>query len=344
MRRIGLLVVAACLAAPAAAQGGPCVFQIVPSQSSFSISGTTSVGPLVANPSSVQVSGNLLVDLATEGSPASTGQVASGDAAVQNINVFIPNVLPFLPPLADIDVTNLHISPTSEVFLGGPTGAFSTTASFTVLSGTAAVTPLVGTPSVLDLQGATSDPEAVSGSVSVAGDLLTLSIPLSSTIPLDDPTSGISGSVTLSGTLVATAFLSSGCNTTHFASVQPPSMSAGGTQAFFLDGGPSHAGSFYWTFGSFTGTSPGFQVTPTVLLPLNFDDLFLITLTQPFNPAFTAFAGFLDADGLGQSGLTFPPGSDPGFAGVLFHFAYVTVPDLMTVDFASNAVGVVFEL
>jgi hypothetical protein len=61
----------------------------------------------------------------------------------------------------------------------------------------------VGTASSTDLTGLVSDPIPQSGTLVHAGGTMTLSAAINATFPFDDPTSGVSGSITLTGTLVA---------------------------------------------------------------------------------------------------------------------------------------------
>ena len=117
------------------------------------------------------------------------------------------------------------------------------------------------------------------------------------------------------------------------------SLSAGGTVALSLDAGPSHAGEIYWIFGSGTGTSPGTPIG-SVLLPLNFDGYFKLTLFRPFAGIFTAFLGVLSPSGTAVAAFTVPPGIDPSLAGVTLNHAYVSSPMFGGADFASNAMPV----
>ncbi|MFY9343456.1 MAG: M64 family metallopeptidase [Planctomycetota bacterium] len=59
-----------------------------------------------------------------------------------------------------------------------------------------------------------------------------------------------------------------------------------------------------WT-GS--GTAPGIQLAPGVLLPLNFDALTQLGLDGLNGPVFGSFLGVFDAQGIGQATFTLPP-------------------------------------
>lgn len=77
-----------------------------------------------------------------------------------------------------------------------------------------------------------------------------------------------------------------------------------------------------------------------MLLPLNFDAYFNLTLTKPFLGVFSGFLGVLQPDGTAQAALTIPSGADPGLAGITLYHAYVTAAVFGTVDSASNAIPV----
>ena len=120
------------------------------------------------------------------------------------------------------------------------------------------------------------------------------------------------------------------------ADVEFLSDATGGTQHLTLDAGVAHAGEIYLVLGSFSGTVPGTPVGNTVL-PLNVDAWFLSTLTNPTLQALFGTFGLLDASGRGTAMLILPPGLVPG-GGVTAHHAFVVVPTMTPIDFASNAV------
>ena len=336
----GALVASTLLSFTAQAQGGSCDFQISQSESNFTFGGTTSLGPIVGMPPSFQLSGNLLVDLATEGNPISTGKVVSGDAlVVGGLHAEIPNPFPFFPPLASIDITNLHLSPASDPF-NGVGNMFAADVTVTTLSGTADVVPLTGSPSTVDLTGAVSSPAPSSGSVQQMGSLVRITIPVDLMLMFDDPASGVTGTINLVGSMVATHDLADGCSASLFTTDAPLSLALGGSSTFLLDSGVSNANDFYWIFGSVTGTSPGTSLG-AVTLPLNFDTFFNLTLTRPGAGVFTNLLGFLDAAGQQTAGFSIPAGVDPTLAGLVINFAYAAGPVVGVSDFASNPITVV---
>ena len=115
------------------------------------------------------------------------------------------------------------------------------------------------------------------------------------------------------------------------------SVTSGGAQTMVLNAGAANAGSFYWILGSLSGTSPGIDLGGGLILPVNVDEYFGITVNQPFNPAFTTFLGLLGPDGTATAALTLPPGSDPGFAGLQLHHAYIAGAVAGVIDYTSTA-------
>ncbi|HHK41643.1 MAG TPA: hypothetical protein ENJ50_04415 [Planctomycetaceae bacterium] len=105
-----------------------------------------------------------------------------------------------------------------------------------------------------------------------------------------------------------------------------------------LDGGAAQAGWPYFVFGSATGTSPGLDFGGGLLLPLNFDVYFALTLNKPGLGAFGNFRGMLDGSGQSLSILTIPALMDPSLAGVTLHHAFLSGSVFGTPEFASNAV------
>jgi hypothetical protein len=199
------------------------VFQIQQSASNFNWSGTTSLGPIVGNPSTAfQLAGTTGLDLTVQigSQPIAGGDFSGGDAfTVPDIHGKIPNLLPFLPPLATIDLVGLHVSASSDPFTVDGTGAFSGTGTLTALAGTLTVTVLGQSPSTTPLAGNASDPGPVSGTFTTTAGNIHLSQPVNSTFSFSDPTSGASGSITIVGTIesnyaVYTSFCSGDGSTT----------------------------------------------------------------------------------------------------------------------------------
>jgi hypothetical protein len=194
------------LATPAAAQV-PFVLPINQATSNFNWSGTTSLGPIVGNPSTAfQMAGQAALALTTTpGTFAITGvDFSGGDAyTVPDLHGKIPNPFPILPPLATIDVLGLHISVDAPATTVSGAGAFTADVTITATAGSLVVTPLVGSQTTTPLAGNSSTPSSQVGTIVYVGGSLQLEIPINNTFNFVDPGSGTSGSITVSGTLHA---------------------------------------------------------------------------------------------------------------------------------------------
>jgi hypothetical protein len=150
--------------------------------------------------------GTFDADLSAGGTQALTdGQILAGDLfPTTPIAGKVPNPIPILPPLATVTVTGLRLDVTSDAFTISPTGMFSGNAVFTATAGVADITSLLGGSSQVPLTGNVSPATPFAGTLQVAssGDL-TASIPVSAMFMFADPGTGITGSLTLNGTLVS---------------------------------------------------------------------------------------------------------------------------------------------
>lgn len=200
------LVILSIVAAPTAF-AGELDFIANQAQSNFTWSGTTSLGPIVGNPSNAfQLAGHQVVLLAAGGGAGAkwTGELAGGDlAVVPDLKGKIPNPIPFLPPLATIEVANLHLSLAAQPFDVLNDGSFNALVTATALSGTLTVTPLAGSATVTDLTGSSSNPAAQSGTFTLSGGGLLLTAPIDLAFDFSDPSSGVSGSIAILGTMRA---------------------------------------------------------------------------------------------------------------------------------------------
>jgi hypothetical protein len=204
MRRPLLLAGLVALTLPASAQDLD--FAVDQAQSDFTWSGTTSLGPLQGDPSNAfELAGaqSLALGVGSGGAQWSAAFTSGDLAVVPDLHGKIPNPLPFLPPLATVRVTNLHLSLSSAPFDVAAGGAFTAQVSATILSGTMTVTPLGSSPTVVDLSGNLSAPSPQSGTLSAASGL-TLLAPVNVTFDFADPSSGVSGTLSTAGTLRAT--------------------------------------------------------------------------------------------------------------------------------------------
>jgi hypothetical protein len=221
------------LAGAAQAQGD-FLFQIDSNATGFTWSGTTSLGDIDEQPPNFTLSGTVLMTMDGGGNPVGAGAFAGGGDALitPNIHGEIPNVFPFLPPLATIDMANVHVRVSSPSFAVDAAGNFSTLVTVHILSGTLTIDDISGGHVVTDLAGNSSNPEAASGTITWSGTQYTLTSPVSSNFAFADPTSGVSGSVTLNGTIVArhlpvppAVYCTSNSNSTGAAAQMTPSGS-----------------------------------------------------------------------------------------------------------------------
>lgn len=185
-------------------------FAIVGNQSNFTWTGTSSLGAIVGNPSNqFRLEGGLLVTVgANAGTPDLVGIVSGNALVTPDIRGRINNPIPFLPPLATIEIAGLTLSPAAPPVAVAAGGAYSGSVTLTATSGTMTVSPLGGTPTTSSLVGATSTPQPTNGTFVRNGVLLQLSAPINTSFAFSDPTSGTTGSITVVGTLRAEYSLS----------------------------------------------------------------------------------------------------------------------------------------
>lgn len=131
--------------------------------------------------------------------------------------------------------------------------------------------------------------------------------------------------------------------------VGPPtlSLSAGGTQNWFLDAGVGEASRLFLVLGSGNGTA-GFPID-SVVMPLSITDptgYFLYSLQYPNVPPYSNSLGFLDATGQATASFTIGPGTNPALSGLTFHHAFVVFNFFAggQASFASNAAPLTFTL
>lgn len=197
-------------------------------QSNYTWSGTTSIGALVGDPSDMfQLAGSVTLDLDAGGNPVSAGQWLATDLLVTpDLSGHIPNPLSFLPPLAILDVANLRFSIASDPFAVDGAGNFSTTTILTVISGILTVTPLTGGSTVTDLAGTVGPATITPGTITESAGTLLMVSPMVTQFQFTDPTSNISATLSLNGTLVA----SYDCPTpVNFCTTSPNSAGTGAT-------------------------------------------------------------------------------------------------------------------
>ena len=120
------------------------------------------------------------------------------------------------------------------------------------------------------------------------------------------------------------------------------SLLSGGTEQLELRASHAHAGEVYVVVGSASGTDPGFPVSSSVLLPLNYDGYTQFTVQQANTGPLVNTHRVLDAHGKASAAIVLPAGTDAGLAGTTLHHAFVsfagTSPTL-----ASNPVALLLE-
>lgn len=200
-----LLVPAALAGLAPLSAGQGLTFVVDQAQSNYTWSGSTSIGALVGDPSNqFQLSGTVALDLDAGGSPVGSGQWLGTDLlVVPDLAGHIPNPISFLPPLALLDVAGLRFSIASDPFTVDAAGSFSTTTVLTVTSGILTVTPLTGAATVTDLAGTLGPPTVTPGTITASGATLQMVSPMVTQFQFTDPTSNISATLSLNGTLVA---------------------------------------------------------------------------------------------------------------------------------------------
>lgn len=189
------------MATPALAQD-PILLTLDSGVSQWSWTGTSSIGPINGNPSTnFALSGGAAMTLDAGFLPIGTGSFVPGGQAMvfPDLHGVIPNPLPFLPPLATIDVTGLTLQFTSDPFSISGSGAFTTQSTTTALTGTVTVSTLTGSTSVIDMTNISGDPQTLAGTVIQVGNTVTMHAPSSGTFSFIDPGTGISADFTISG-------------------------------------------------------------------------------------------------------------------------------------------------
>ena len=182
----------------------PVTFTVDQAASAWNWSGTTSLGPLVGNPSNAfSINGTLDVVVSSGVDPISSGQILSGmTAVVPDLHARIPNPVVFLPDLATIDVTGLVLDFATTPFSVDAAGNFTTNITVTALSGTLTVAPLTGGTTNTNLTGTTGVPTPISGTIVRSVANIHFEAPQNTTFMFTDPGSGASGSFNLVGNLV----------------------------------------------------------------------------------------------------------------------------------------------
>lgn len=310
------------------------VFVVQPT-SSFTFGGTVAIPPLGPQPivgqptNSFTASGTADADLTTSGGTATAGQfVPGGLVRVPPLTAVVPNPLPFLPPAASINVTGTTLEFTSTPFVVAG-GMFTTDVTATILSGTATVNVLGLSSSTVPLANTVTTPQTVTGSFVSTPTGYAISVPLNLTFPLNDPATGATGNLTLTGSLIADYQpLNSDTLTV--------SVSTGGVQTLQVSTGGNFGGDMYAVLASSSGTSPGIILPGGLILPLNPDPTFVASINNANMPPLGNTIGTLDAFGRAVATITVPGGLPPTVAGQTYDFAFATADAAGNVGMVSN--------
>ena len=194
--------------------------------SAFTWTGNTSLGPIVGVPNNnFNLAGSLEVIL-TEGGGQAVNLISMSDADAQivpDISGEVPNPFPFLPPLAELTLAGVSFTVDSSTGLVDAGGDFTVFTTLTATSGTMIVTA-VGSTSNTDLTGLVSDPTTISGNLSTGG-VIHIDAPLSVQFSFVDGATGVTGDVSLTGSVVANRACSGPSN---YCVGSPNSAFAGG--------------------------------------------------------------------------------------------------------------------
>jgi hypothetical protein len=174
------------------------------SQSNFTFSGTSPLGPIVGNPSNA-FSLTETVDLLLQpggSQPSAGGSFAGGNAlAVPDIHGKITGPLGIT--VATIDIVGMRMTFHSGGFPVDPAGNFNGNVVVNIIAGTMTVDPLIGSTTVSDLTGAGSPLTAVSGSILRMPCAQNLDMPGVVLVFQFDVSPGQTATVTVSGDLAA---------------------------------------------------------------------------------------------------------------------------------------------
>lgn len=222
-----LIALALCLLAPA--QNVQHVFDLTRTTSVIDWEITTSVGTVDETPDKFQLDGGLHLKLDASQAPFTSGQF--NGALMFTVPTLlqgeIPNPVPFLPPLATFDITNLQTSITSAPFSINPaTGDFIALVTLRTTAGIADVGGLLGS-GTSPIFGILSTPTPVPGRVTQNGGNLELMLDLDVFVSQD--LGGVLVTIDLDGPIHATALAA---NADPFLLTVPQPLTVGGLASF----------------------------------------------------------------------------------------------------------------
>ena len=176
---------------------------VLPNLSSGTFGGSTNIGPIVGNPSNqVQVAGLVTLRLSPAGGPFTSGEFVDAHVFTipSTLNAKIPNPIPFLPPLATMEVIDGVFNVISPGFPIDPAGNFTATVTMGSSDGRLLLHYL-GITTEYALAGGFSSPSTVSGTLTASGTRYSLNLPLDLRFDVGDPNVGITGYVSILGTV-----------------------------------------------------------------------------------------------------------------------------------------------
>ncbi len=195
-----LLALSLLLAAPAAAQNIQYSTEINSSQSSVNWSVSSSIGTVNVSPANFRLAGSIELATDSASAPFTTGSL-NGAMAYTDPNRLsgeVPNILPFLPPLATFDIDGLQFHLVSPNFSIDPLGNFVASVILTTTAGTNTSSGLLGS-GVEPVYGLESLPTLVGGTLTQSGTTIHLFIDMDVQVTLVDPGTGISVTLTVVG-------------------------------------------------------------------------------------------------------------------------------------------------
>lgn len=205
-----LLALSLLLSAPAAAQNIQYSTEINSNQSSVNWSVSSSIGTINVSPSNFRLGGTIELATDSAGAPFTTGSL-NGAMVYTDPNRLsgeVPNILPFLPPLATFDIDGLQFHLKSPNFAIDPLGNFIASVTLTTTAGTNTTSGLLGS-GVEPVFGLESLPTLVSGTLTQSGNTIHLFIDMDVQVTLVDPGTGISVTLTVDGPIHSYADTSS---------------------------------------------------------------------------------------------------------------------------------------
>lgn len=200
------LVAATLLAAPLAAQNTQFSFDLDQPNNIISWDVSASIGSVNVSPSTFKIGGTVELLLDASSAPFSSGAIngALSFTDPASLHGEIPNIFPWLPPLATFDINNLEFHLFAPSFSIDPAGNFTASVTLTTTAGTNVLGGLFGSGSE-PVYGVVSAPTVVSGTLTQSGSTLTLFIDMDVTVTITDPGTGVSSDITFDGPLTGFA-------------------------------------------------------------------------------------------------------------------------------------------